>query len=93
MTYFILTVGEYEDEDPIYLTSDLENIKMAVVNCLKNWYDNGCKYLETPNSIRVIKENLLYEHWEPERFRIELDNMEKIDKLFKDIEACIEENN
>lgn len=93
MYYFILNVGEYDDRDPVFMSSDLEKFKQYVKSYIEAWYANGCKYDLIPNDIIVMRENHHYEHWGVKSFyNIEhIDNVEKFNKLFEDIKDYVEE--
>ena len=90
MFYFILTSGEYEDRNPIYLSSDLKKFKEETLNYLLNWYDNGCKYDDTPNDIIVMKSDYLYGNRESKSFWLDkIDTTEKFENLFKEIKEYV----
>ena len=92
MYYFIFMVGEYEDRDPVFMSSDLDKFKRVVKIYIKNWYANGCDYDHTPNDIVVMRENHYYVHWEVKSFNFSNNiNFDEINKLFEDIKNYVEE--
>lgn len=92
MFEFILMAGEYDDRDPVFISSDLDRFTLVVKNYIRNWYEDGCRYLDTPSGIMVMKEGCLYEHWEPERFDLSgVNSFYKIDKLFERIKDYVKE--
>lgn len=92
MFEFILMVGEYEERDPVFISSDLDRFTLVVKNYISNWYKNGCRYLDTPSEIMVMREGGLYDHWEPERFDLRgMNSSYKIDKLFERIKDYIKQ--
>lgn len=92
MYYFIFMVGEYEDRDPVFMSSNFEEFKQVVKTYIENWYANGCKYMLIPDDITVMKENHLYKHFDVKRFNIyKIDNIRKFNELFEDIKNYVEE--
>lgn len=92
MYYFIFMVVEYEDRDPVFISSNFEEFKQVVKTYMENWYATNCPYMLTPNDITVMKKNHLYKHFDAKRFNIyELDNIRKFNKLFEDIKNYVEE--
>lgn len=92
MFEFILMVGEYEDRDPVFMSSDLDRFTLVVKNYIRNWYKDGCNYSDTPSEIMVMREGGFYKHWEPKRFDLsDMNSFYKIDKLFERIKYYVKE--
>lgn len=85
--FLVLMLGEYEDRDVAFVSTDLEQFKFITKMSIENWLlvNRLCDYY--PSDIIVIDENGFQKEfvlWE----YIDFDKPDKkdFDRLFKDIE-------
>lgn len=95
MYYFILMTGEYEDRDPMIVSSDLKVFKQYVKNYIENWYavrDTNLDYLYIPSDITVVFSNIIvnskkcFHIW-----KYDYKTIDGFNKLFEDIKNYVEE--
>lgn len=95
MHYFILMTGEYEDRDPMIVSSNLNSFKIYVKSYIENWCaigDSSSDYLYMPSDITVVFSNIMgiskkcFPIW-----KYDYKTTDGFNKLFEDIKNYVEE--